>query len=110
MNRALRTTRRVSLLASGAAVPPQQPASKWACHLMAPVLAQQPALASAEADRLQHLHDRLLAALYARDRAGVRAARQAVLRASLTQRGSMALRGRLRDLAWRSAALLPRLI
>lgn len=84
--------------------------STWARHLMAPVLAQQPPLPAAEALRLQHLHDRLLAALQSRDRAAVRGARQAVLQAALAQPGSAALRGRLRALAWRMSALLPRAV
>lgn len=84
--------------------------SVWTRHLMAPVLDAQPALPSHEAVRLHQLHDRLTAALLARDRTAMRSARQAVLHAALAQPGSPALRRSLRGLAWRMAALLPRLL
>lgn len=91
-------------------VPVAPAVTAWAHHLMAPVLDQQPALPPAEAARLQQLHDRLLAALHARDRTALRTARQSVLDAALVKPGSPALRGRLRALAWRASALLPRLV
>ena len=79
----------------------------WAQHLMAPVTAQQTALPPAEALRLARLHDRLLAALQANDRAALRCAQQDVLQAAFTPAGTPALRGALRALVWRMAALLP---
>ena len=82
-------------------------ASAWAQHLMAPVVAQQARLTPADAQRVQRLHDQLLAALQARDRSGLRSAKQAVLAAALTQPGSPALRRTLRAMAWHMAALLP---
>ncbi|MGP1630168.1 MAG: hypothetical protein ACTS5V_09540 [Giesbergeria sp.] len=82
-------------------------ASAWARHLMAPVVAQQASLPLADAQRVQRLHDQLLAALQARDRSGLRSAKQAVLDAALTQPGSPALRSTLRALAWRMVALRP---
>ncbi|WP_245960605.1 hypothetical protein [Simplicispira hankyongi] len=83
------------------------PVSAWAQHLMAPVVAEQRQLPPGEAQRVQRLHDQLLAALQARDRRALRSARQAVLEAALVQPGSPAERSALRALAWRMAALLP---
>ncbi|GAB2525298.1 hypothetical protein [Simplicispira piscis] len=79
----------------------------WAQHLMAPVTAQQTALPPAEALRLARLHDRLLSALQANDRAALRCAKQEVLQAAFTPAGTPALRRALRALVWRMAALLP---
>ena len=79
----------------------------WAQHLMAPVTAQQTALSPAEAQRLARLHNRLLAALQANDRAALRCAKQEVLQAAFTPAGTPALRRALRALVWRMAALLP---
>ena len=79
----------------------------WAQHLMAPVTAQQTALPPAEALRLERLHNRLLAALQANDRAALRCAKQEVLQAAFTPAGTPALRSALRALVWRMAALLP---
>lgn len=83
------------------------PDTAWAQHLMAPVAAQHAALSPAEALRLQRLHDRLLAALQANDRAALRSTRQTVLRAAYTPAESPALRTALRALVWRMAALVP---
>ena len=79
----------------------------WAQHLMARVTAQQTALPPAEALRLARLHDRLLSALQANDRAALRCAKQEVLQAAFTPAGTPALRRALRALVWRMAALLP---
>ncbi|WP_170094702.1 hypothetical protein [Simplicispira suum] len=79
--------------------------SAWAQHLMAPVTAQQTALPPAEALRLARLHDHLLAALQANDRAALRCAKQDVLQAAFTPAGTPALRRALRALVWRMAAL-----
>ena len=87
--------------------PPFGQGSLWAQHLMAPVTAQQAGLSPAEALRVQRLHDRLLAALQANDRAALRCAQQDVLQAAFTPAGTPALRGALRALVWRMAALLP---
>jgi len=70
-------------------------------------------LAAAEAARVQRYHDRLLAALAARDRTALRGVKQEVLQAAYAtppQGGrSAALRRALRLLAWRMAGLrLPR--
>jgi len=83
------------------------PNTAWAQHLIAPVAAQHAALSPAEALRVQHLHDRLLAALQANDRAALRSTRQTVLHAAFTPAESPALRTALRALVWRMAALLP---
>lgn len=85
----------------------QDAASAWEQHLVAPAPAQPSALSPAEAQRVQRLQERLLAALQARDRMALRSARQAVLDAALVQPGSPAVRCALRALAWRMAALLP---
>ena len=77
----------------------------WAEHLMAPITAQQTALPPAEALRLERLHNRLLAALQANDRAALRCAKQEVLQAAFTPTGTPALRCALRALVWRMAAL-----
>ena len=79
----------------------------WAQHLMAPITVQQTALAPAEALRLGRLHDRLLAALQANDRAALRRAKQEVLQAAFAPVGTPALRRALRALVWRMAALRP---
>lgn len=71
-------------------------------------------LTLAEAERVQRHHDRLLAALHARDRAALHGAKQQVLSeafalAGAQPPGSPALRRALRDLSWRMAGmLLPR--
>jgi len=90
---------------SGSAM--QDAASAWEQHLVAPAPAQPSGLSPAEAQRVQRLQERLLAAWQARDRMALRSARQAVLDAALVQPGSPAVRCALRALAWRMAALLP---
>ena len=82
----------------------------WARDLLAPALAGQPALPPSEAADVQCQHDGLMAALQAHDRAALRSARQALLCAALVQPGSPALKRSLRSMAWRMAALLPRLL
>lgn len=69
-----------------------------------------PALTAAEAARVQRYHDRLLAALQARDRTALRSAKQDVLQAAYAGRGERPpLRQALRLLSWRMAGwLLPR--
>lgn len=82
-------------------------ADAWARHLAAPMPAPQAPLTQAEALRVQRHRDRLLAALRAQDRGALRGAQQAVLQAAYAQPATPALRGALRLLAWRMAALLP---
>jgi hypothetical protein len=89
---------------SGSAM--QDAASTWEQHLVAPAPAQPSGLSPAEAQRVQRLQERLLAALQARDRMALRSARQAVLDAALVQPAA-GVRCALRALAWRMAALLP---
>ncbi|MFN7857682.1 MAG: hypothetical protein ACK5OA_14105 [Acidovorax sp.] len=106
--------------------PPQEP---WPQHLVAqasclltgegqrPVV-HAPPLSEREAQRLERYRDRLLAALQARDRAALTAAKQEVVRAAfapcagehpLRSPPSPALRQALRELVWRmSGLLLPR--
>jgi hypothetical protein len=69
-----------------------------------------PALTAAEAARVQRYHDRLLAALQARDRTALRSAKQDVLQAAYAgQSERPPLRQALRLLSWRMAGwLLPR--
>jgi len=70
-----------------------------------------PALTAAEAARVQRYHDRLLAALQARDRTALRSAKQDVLRAAYAPAAAERppLRQALRLLSWRMAGwLLPR--
>jgi hypothetical protein len=74
---------------------------------MAPVAAQHTGLSTAEALRVQRLHDRLRAALQANDRAALLSTQQTVLHAAFTPAESPALRTALRALVWRMAALLP---
>ncbi|MFN4119870.1 hypothetical protein [Acidovorax sp.] len=88
----------------------------WARHLVAPVGSASstlPALSAAEAARVQRHRDQLMAALQAHDRKALWCAKQAVLDAAFRptepaagQPLSPALRGALRDLAWRMAGLL----
>ena len=66
-------------------------------------------LSPAEAARVQQHHDRLMAALQARDRAALHHAKQEVLAGAFTHPTSSvspALRGALRTLVWRMAGLL----
>ena len=79
----------------------------WTQHLATPAPAPQGLLTPAEALRVQRHHDRLLAALQARDRGALHDAKQAVLRAAYGQPGTPALRSTLRMLVWQMAALLP---
>ena len=83
------------------------PNTAWARHLTAPVAAPHTGLSPAEALRLQRLHDRLLTALQANDRAALRSTRQEVLHAAFTPAQSPGLRTALHALVWRMAALLP---
>lgn len=70
----------------------------------------QPALSPAEAARVQRHHDRLMAALRARDRAALTSAKQDVLADAFGAPAptSPALRRALRELVWRMAGLLLR--
>ena len=86
---------------------PSSPNAAWSQHLLAPAATPSAALSQAEALRVQRLHDRLLAALQANDRAALRCAQQDVLQAAFTPAGTPALRGALRALVWRMAELLP---
>ena len=91
-------------------------ANRWADYLARPADAQAPQapLTLAEAERVRRHHDRLLAALHARDRAALHGAKQQVLSeafapADAQPPGSPALRRALRELSWRMAGmLLPR--
>ena len=93
-------------------------ASRWADYLAQPEAphAAPAHLTLAEAERVQRHHDRLLAALHARDRAALQGAKQQVLSeafapAGAQPPGSPALRRALRDLSWRMAGmLLPRAV
>lgn len=89
--------------------PPTPPAAThaWARHLAAPAPESPNPLTPVEALRVQRYHDRLLAALRARDRTALHDAKQAVLRAAYGQPSTPALRGALRMLAWQMVALLP---
>ncbi|CAM3869339.1 hypothetical protein [Paracidovorax anthurii] len=90
-------------------------APAWASYLSSTAgadapSAPAPALSAAEAERLARYRDRLLQAWESRDRAALRAAKQAVLEAAAARSGPEAappLRGALRLLAWRMAALRP---
>ena len=109
---ATHTTRWAQYLAQAQALTP--PASTGA--------ARGPALTAAEADRVQRHRDQLMAALRSQDRLALHCAKQQVLDAAFCPRrpeadldpggsvtgaaDSPALRRALRDLAWRTAALL----
>lgn len=69
-----------------------------------------PAMSPAEVARVQRHHDRLMAALQARDRAALMSAKQDVLADAFGAPAptSPALRRALRDLVWRMAGLLLR--
>jgi len=66
-----------------------------------------PALSRAEAQRVQHYHDRLMHALQARDRAALRQTKQDVLQAAYLRRQptTPALRYALRRLSWWMAGM-----
>ena len=82
----------------------------WAHYLASAAAPATSGLSEGEALRLQRHHDRLMAALRARDRAALTSAKQDVLADAFGAPAptSPALRRALRELVWRMAGLLLR--
>ncbi|MCZ8094254.1 MAG: hypothetical protein O9331_12300 [Acidovorax sp.] len=100
----------------GGAAPATPNHGPWGHHLVRaeaggtqPPRTSPAGLSAAEAQRVERYHQRLLAALRAKDRRALQTAKQAVLRSAYREPATAALRRALRELSWCMAGmLLPR--